>query len=299
VLEKMKDPLIHIIRNAVDHGIEDIKDRVSAGKPEFATLQLIAENQAGGVRISVVEDGAGIDLDKVRAKAIEKGIIKEEDDLTSEEINQLILRPGFSTAAVLSDISGRGVGLDVVSSTVAELGGTLEVLSQQGSGTTFEIELPSNVSVMDSLIVDIEGLMYAVPVANLHEIINITTTRVHATKSEGEGFMLRKEFVPLARLSDYLKTENKSFDISQFENRNSANDNSEQTPRKLALITQVKKRVLAFEVNQVFGIQSTVVRAISEYINGSESLAGVTILGDGSPVMILNLDYISKKCFEI
>lgn len=286
VIERVTDPLIHVIRNAVDHGVEDNDQRADKGK---ASITIAAHQDAGGVVITVKDDGKGIDPEVIFSKAVQKGLISADADLTKREINGLILLPGFSTREVVTDISGRGVGMDVVKQAVDELGGTIEIDSELGKGTGFRITLPTNLSIIDALVVKIGRSNYAVPMKELVEIIDLTEHKLENSGSEGKMINLREVIVPVENLVEYLPA---ILEEDDFNKVNLENDSNAGTP---ALVVQDGAHQLAFEVDHILGQQQIVVRPLSEQLASLPGYSGGTILGNGEPGMIVNLSQMTKS----
>ncbi len=202
VLEKLGDPLVHIVRNALDHGLEGPEERRAAGKPETGALRLHAYHKGGNIIIEISEDGRGIDKDKVLAKAQSLGLVGENEALSDEAVIDLIFRPGFSTAEQVSDISGRGVGMDVVKRNIQELGGQLEVKSIKGKGTTFTIRLPLTLSIMDGQLIAVGEQTYILPLMSIVESIRLDLSRLSQVAGRAEVYNLRGEYIPVIRLHE-------------------------------------------------------------------------------------------------
>jgi two-component system chemotaxis sensor kinase CheA len=286
VIERVTDPLIHVIRNAVDHGVEDNGERGEKGK---ATVLIGAHQDAGGVVITVKDDGKGMNPEVIFNKAVSKGLVSAEAELSNTEIYQLVLLPGFSTKEVVTDISGRGVGMDVVKQAVEELGGTIDIDSKLGSGTSFRITLPTNLSIIDALVVKIGKSNYAVPMKELVEIIDLTEHSIENSGAEGKMINLRDLIVPVERLDEYLPSVDgeDEFMAGKIEGENRAG-----TP---ALVVADGQNQLAFEVDFILGQQQIVVRPLSEQLAELPGYAGGTILGNGEPGMIINLSQMTKS----
>ena len=286
VIERVTDPLIHVIRNAVDHGVEDNAERGEKGK---ATVLIGAHQDAGGVVITVKDDGKGMNPEFLFNKAVSKGLISPDAELSNSEIYQLVLLPGFSTKEVVTDISGRGVGMDVVKQAVEELGGTIEIDSNLGTGTSFRITLPTNLSIIDALVVKIGKSNYAVPMKELVEIIDLTEHSIENSGSEGKMINLRDLIVPVERLDEYLPAVEGE---DQFMTANVEGESRAGTP---ALVVADGGNQLAFEVDFILGQQQIVVRPLSEQLAELPGYAGGTILGNGEPGMIINLSQMTKS----
>ena len=290
VIERMTDPLIHVVRNAVDHGIESSPDRLSAGKSELGTITFQAVQDASGVILKIIDDGKGLNSEKILKKAIEKGLIRADEKLTQQQIFNLIFLPGFSTADKLTDISGRGVGMDVVLKAVQSLRGTVDVNSELGNGSTINIVLPTSLSILEALIVRINDYRYAVPMHQLTEIIDVSTYKIESSGSKGRMISLRGEVVPIESLNGYLKT--KAIEKSIKKNMN---DSEKQYP---ALIVKESQKFIAFEVDSILGQQQVVIRPLASQMAKLPGFSGCTILGDGEPSIILSLPDLAKLFFK-
>ena len=202
VMEKIGDPLVHLVRNSIDHGIEIPSIREAAGKPAMGVVELNAFHQGGNIVIEISDDGAGIDKNVIRNKAIEKGVISESDELTDEQIYDLIFAPGFSTAEVVSDVSGRGVGMDVVKRNIRELGGTIEIKSEKGVGSTITIRLPLTLAILDGQLIRVGGDTYIIPLVSIIESLQVSDEQVNGIAGQAELYKLRDDYVPIVRLYD-------------------------------------------------------------------------------------------------
>ena len=259
VIEKIGEPLTHMIRNAIDHGLESPEERITAGKDPVGTVRLSAEQKGARIVIRVSDDGRGIDRERVRAKAIEKGIVAADAPLSDEDIDNLICAPGFSTAETISNISGRGVGMDVVRTNVEALGGRIEISSTPGQGTSFTMVLPLTLAILDGMIVRIDGQRYVVPLAHVVESIRPDPGQVKALSPTAEVIDLRGSYVPVRRVSDI-------FGIC-------AND------RRIGLM-----------VDTIDDRRELVVKSLDQNLYPINGLSGATILGDGSIALILDID---------
>lgn len=292
VIERMTDAFVHILRNAVDHGLESADDRLRIGKPGRGCLTISAVNQANMVTISVADDGKGLDSEKIMAKAVEKGLVKAGQNLTPEEIYRLILLPGFSTADKLTEISGRGVGMDVVSKSIYELSGTLEIKSKKGYGTEFRINLPTSVSIFDALIISIEGLKYAVPIQDISEVIDLSTFQINTSTQSSRMISLRGLVVPVQDLKEYLRTVRRAIGNRDEVLPRVVPKSGQKSP---ALIVKTNSgHFVAFSADMIHGLQSTVVRKLTGKFEKMPGIIGSTILGDGEPGMILSLPQLAQ-----
>jgi two-component system chemotaxis sensor kinase CheA len=303
VIERITEPLIHIIRNAVDHGLEAEDERRGAGKTDDAMLQLIGRQEAGGVTIQVKDNGRGLDADKVLARAVQQGLVSPDARLSKNDINNLIMLPGFSTAEKITDISGRGVGMDVVKTAVEELNGKITIESEKGKGTTFKISLPTSLSIVDALVVLIDGVRYAVPMQDLSEVVDLADFVIEKSSLNDRMISLRGEVVPLEQLVHYLPAlhEHKLFGKKKIEFLENIRAHREiYGTKKLgignpALIVASGADKVAFEIDGIVGQQQVFVRKLSAQLAALPGLSGGTILADGEPGMIISLPSVARS----
>jgi two-component system chemotaxis sensor kinase CheA len=275
VIEKIGDPLTHMIRNAVDHGIESPAERIAAGKPAEGTIRLSAEQKGARIFVRVADDGRGINRERVRAKAIEKGIIPADAVLSNEEIDQLICAPGFSTAETISNISGRGVGMDVVRSNVEALGGRVEIHSVPGEGTVFTMALPLTLAILDGMIVRFAEQRFVLPLANVVEAVRPEPGQVQPMTPTSEVIELRGSYLPVKRLSDMFGL--------------AAND--PRTPEEsLVIIVDSEAGNVGLMVDSIDDRREVVIKSLDENLHPIRGIGGATILGDGSIALILDID---------
>ncbi len=286
VIERITDPLIHVVRNAVDHGIESPGGRIKSGKDETSILTLTAQQDATDVCITVADDGKGIDPERVRSKAIEKGLISAEAQLTRDELINLIFLPGFSTAEKVTDISGRGVGMDVVMKAVQALQGNIQVTSELGKGSAFTLRLPMSLSIVDALVVKVDEIKYAVAMHELTEIIDLSDMHIEASGNEGQMLDLRGQIIPVAKLGRFLAQPKNGRAPIIFQNG------------RPALLIRETRGTVAFEIDRIMGQQQIVVRPLGEKLAGLGEFSGCTILGDGEPGMILSLNNLARNYFN-
>lgn len=279
VIERMKDPLVHILRNAVDHGLEDHDARKKSGKNQTATITIEGIQTAANVSIMISDDGRGLDEEKILKKALEKGLISSQAKPTTHEIHQMIFMPGFSTADAVTDISGRGVGMDVVKRTVDELGGAISIESTRGKGTQFLISLPSTLSILDALVVSLGDQLYAVPIQDVEEVVDMSSTKIVTTTQKGKVINLRGKILPLENLGLYLP--NAEAKLCHMPG--------------VALVVRHNSRAVAFQVDKVAGQQSIVVRQLEGKLAEVPGFAGGTILSSGEPSMIIHLPQILRS----
>ncbi|HEY9061066.1 MAG TPA: chemotaxis protein CheW [Pseudobacteroides sp.] len=313
VLEALTDPLTHLVRNSADHGLEDPDSREKNRKSRIGFIKLNAYQEGGYVNIEVIDDGAGIDCDRVVEKAIDKGIVTREAAarMSEQEILKLIFKPGFSTAEKISDISGRGVGMDVVRTNIEKLGGSIEIFSKKGNGTTIRLLLPLTLAIIQTLIVGVEGHKFALPQANLKEIVRVKgkdKNRHIEYLHDSEVFRLRGKLLPIVHLADILGIKRTYVDEKdgqvRSDRRNSFSDirpdnrelegvknrrkNEEEVTRVLVL--QVGHRSFGLVVDSIYSSEETLVKQLPIYFKNCDCYSGVTIMGDGKTAMILDVE---------
>lgn len=285
LIESIKDPLMHMIRNSADHGIEMPQKRIDAGKPEIGTLKLSANHQGGSVVITISDDGAGIGVERIRAKLVEKGIFSEADAaaMTKEQLQLQIFNPGFSTAEKITGVSGRGVGMDVAKSNIEKIGGVILVQSVEGKGTTFTVKVPLTLAIIPVLIVDCDNLKYAIPMLNVQEIIKVTSSsEFHIDEVNGSQMIkLRNGTIPLISLAEKL-----------------GKGESDSVNEKFIVVCHIAHFVFGVIVHKVYDIEEIVVKPLCHLLHDLKIYSGVTILGDGNVVMILDPINISSEIFH-
>ena len=276
VAEDLVDPLVHIVRNSLDHGIEKPSVRQASKKAETGTLLLKAGQEGNAVFIEVVDDGGGINPERVLSKAIEKGLVSSEKakTLSPEEINNFIFLPGFSTAKEVTDISGRGVGMDVVQTNLRKLKGNVRLTSEIGKGTKVRLEVPLTLAILDVLLVGVESNTYAIPLHAVTEVVEGGDRRMQSLVGR-KAITLRGEVVPVEMLSDLLNLHGR-----------------DSVRRGLAnfaiLVMQVGNQRRGIGVDALYKRQEIVIKPLADYLSGLPGIAGATILGDGRPVLILD-----------
>ncbi len=276
VLEKLEEPLIHLIRNAVDHGIEPPEERARMGKPPKGTVKLSAYYHGDRIFIEVADDGRGIDVEKVKKKALERGLITPDraEKMTDKDILFLIFHPGFSTAEGVSQVSGRGVGMDVVMNTVSAFRGTIDIETERGKGTKITLSFPLTVGIIRSLLVSVNGRLFAIPIYSVLEIIQGEDAQI-TTVSGKEVLILRELTIPLINLGEALEMGGGSIGY--------------------VIVSQVGSQKVAFTVEDLFGDEEVVVKPLGKIIGEVQGISGATITGDGKVVLILDLDGILKR----
>lgn len=275
VIDEIGDPLQHLLRNSADHGLEDNDERIALGKEEVGNIYLDAYQDGNNVNIEVRDDGAGINVDKVRNKAIEKGTITAEqaENMTDKEIIDLLFRPSFSTAEKITDVSGRGVGLDVVKTKIEGLGGNIECKSVMGEGSSFIIRLPLTLAIIQALMVELGTEKYAIPLGSIETIEDVLVTDIKYVQTK-EVINLRGTVIPLIRLDQILDIE--------------ASGN--ETESLTVVIVKKSNKLAGLVVDNLIGQQEIVIKSIGSYINCSKMIGGATILGDGEIALILEVN---------
>jgi len=282
VLEKIGDPLVHLVRNALDHGIENVDARLAAGKSDTGIISVNAYQQGGNIIIDISDDGAGLNLQKILKLAQKKGLVSKDDDLTDEQIQNLIFEPGFSTAEVVSDISGRGVGMDVVKRNITDLGGMVEVYSQEGKGCTFSIRLPLTLAILDGQMIRIGDQTYIIPLLSIVESLQIVDKQMRVVAGTAEVYQYRGEYIPIIRLHELFEA--------------SGEQHSEQ--QGLLVVIDVGRRRIGLYVDEVVGQQQVVIKSLENNYRHVQGLAGATVLGNGSVALILDVVGLSQRCFN-
>ena len=274
VVELINDPLVHLIRNSLDHGIEMPADRIAAGKPEMGTIELKAYHRGGHIVIEIVDDGRGLDKNKLLSKAIEKGLVEESVIMSEKQIFELIFMPGFSTAEQLTDISGRGVGMDVVRRNIQSLGGNIDIISELGKGTTIAIHLPLTLAILDGQSVAVGDETYIVPLVSIIESINITEKMLNKVAGKGETFKLRNEYLPIIRMREIFNVKSGA---------------ATKSNEGVIVVVEGQGALCGFLVDELLGQQQVVIKSLEANYRRVEGVSGATILGDGSVALILDV----------
>ena len=277
VIERLADPLTHMIRNAIDHGLEKPEDRLAAGKPEQGTVRMVAAHRSGRVVIEVSDDGAGINRARVRQIAVERGIVAEDAQLSDAETDDLIFAPGFSTAAAVSDVSGRGVGMDVVRRSIQALGGRITIASRPGQGTTFTLSLPLTLAVLDGMVVTVAGQTLVVPLSAIVETLQPRPADIHGLGDDARVIGIRGAFVPLIDVGCVL----------------GYRDGEADPAASVAMMVETENQSQsALLVDGIIGQQQVVIKSLETNYGPVFGVAGATILGDGRVAVILDVDSI-------
>jgi two-component system chemotaxis sensor kinase CheA len=278
VLEKINDPLVHLIRNSVDHGIESAEVRQSRGKNPKGQVSLSAFHHAGRLVLEVKDDGAGLDPERLKKKAIEKGVISASATLTEREALNLIFAPGFSTKEQVTDVSGRGVGMDVVRTNITDLSGEIQIESQVGSGTTFRIILPLTLAIIDGMVLTYSNTRFVIPLNHVFETLRPTAKMVQRNIGMGDTMMLRGDNLSLIRLGDFFGLKN-----------------SRSMDQMIAMVIRSGPQPFAILVDDIIGQFQVVIKQLGPELQGIKGIAGSTILGDGKPALILEPQDLLKR----
>jgi two-component system, chemotaxis family, sensor kinase CheA len=276
VIERLNDPLVHLIRNSIDHGVETPEVRLAAGKARFGTVHLSAVHSGDSVLITIKDDGAGLDKEAIRAKAVEKGIIAASAELPEKELFALIFAPGFSTAKKISSVSGRGVGMDVVKRAIEALRGTIEIASVRGEGTRIMVRIPLTLAIIESLLVRIGKDFFMLPLSLVDECVELT--RGDVERAHGRHLAnVRERLVPYIPLRERFRIAGEVPEIEQI------------------VITEVNGTRVGFVVDQVIGEHQTVIKSLGRAYRNAEGISGATILGDGSVALILDVPQLVQS----
>jgi two-component system chemotaxis sensor kinase CheA len=288
VLELIKDPLTHMVRNSADHGLEMGDDRLAAGKPETGKIVLKAFHEGGHIVIEILDDGKGLSRDKIKAKALDNGLATEDelDAMTDQHIMRFIFNPGFSTAALVTNVSGRGVGLDVVRSNIEKIGGTVDLFSDEGKGTRFVIKIPLTLAIVSALIVECGGERFAIPQIGVVELVRASPRSEHRIEEINNTpvLRLRNRLLPLVSLHDLLRLERPE---------------TKTRDETFIVVAQVGTYSFGIIVDRVFDTEEIVVKPVSPILRNISLFGGNTILGDGSVIMILDPNGIAAATGQL
>ena len=274
IVEEIGDPLVHIIRNSCDHGIEPPEERIAVGKPETGTVELKAYNEGNHIVIQINDDGRGLDPNKLKQKALEKGLIteKEADNMSDKEAYALIFKPGFSTAAQVTNVSGRGVGMDVVKTNIEKLNGIIEIDSELGKGTSIKLKIPLTLAIIQALLVGVQEENYAIPLASVLETVRISTEEIYTVENKSV-MRLRDEVLSLVHIGDIFEVER-------------IMENSEHA---YVVVLGLGASKLGLIVDTLIGQEEIVIKSLGEYLKGIQGIAGATIRGDGGVTLIVDV----------
>jgi len=280
VLEKISDPLVHLVRNALDHGIEAPEVRKAAGKPETGLLQLCAYHQGGNIVIEVKDDGAGLNKEKILRKAQEQGLVSASDTFSDEQVQNLIFQPGFSTAEKISDVSGRGVGMDVVRKNINDLGGHVQIRSEANKGTILTIRLPLTLAILEGQLVRIGTEIYVVPLTSIVESLQVEPTRVSSIAQRTGLYKLRDEYISIIRLAQVFHGHSHALDRGQL------------------VVVEADNRRVGLAVEEMLGQQQVVIKSLETNFQPIRGVSGATILGDGRVALILDVPGLVQGCID-
>jgi two-component system chemotaxis sensor kinase CheA len=278
IVEELSDPLVHMIRNSADHGIETPAEREAKGKNPTGTIRLQAFHQGGGIVIRITDDGRGLDKERILAKALQKGLIEPNTALSEKEIFELIFAPGFSTAEKVTEISGRGVGMDVVRGNISRLRGRIEVDSVLGQGSTFTIFLPLTLAIIDGLLVSVGSERFILPTLSVRECLRVNDAQITTVQGRGELISVRGKLMPLTRLGDLLGI-----------------DPSAKCPSEgIIVVAESGTLSRCLLVDEMLGKKEVVIKSLGDAFKTQSLLSGAAILGDGRVALILDVDAVTN-----
>ncbi len=275
VMEKIGDPLVHLVRNSLDHGLETPDVRLAAGKPETGVVRLNAYHQGGNIVIDISDDGAGLNKKRIAEKALERGLITKEEakSLPDEKVHDLLFMPGFSTAETVSDVSGRGVGMDVVKRNIRALGGTINVVSEEGKGSTFTIRLPLTLAILDGQLVRVGEQTYIIPLVSIIESLQVKKETINKVAGKAELYRLRDEYIPIARLYQIFNI------IPEFD----------ELEKGLVVVVEGEGQRAGIFVDDLMSQQQVVIKSLETNYKKVNGVSGATILGDGTVALIVDV----------
>ena len=279
IVAELSDPLIHMVRNSCDHGIEPPQDRIAAGKPAMGTIRLSAFHQGGGIVVKISDDGKGLDAEQILKKAVERGMVEEGATLSKEEIFDFIFAPGFSTAAVVTDLSGRGVGMDVVRGNISKLRGRIEVSSDLGVGTTFTIFLPLTLAIIDGMVVGVGDHRYVIPTLAVRESFRPTADMISTVLDHGKLVRKRNQLIPLIHLGELLGISYRHPDATEG----------------IVILVESGTVQRCIVVDTLIGKSEVVIKDLGPAFEGQTAMSGAAIMGDGRVALILDVDAIVSQ----
>ncbi len=282
VLEKISDPLVHLVRNSLDHGIETPEIRKAAGKPETGTLELCAYHEGGDIIIKVIDDGAGLNRDVILRKAIEKGLVSEHEELSDERIYNLIFAPGFSTAEQISDVSGRGVGMDVVRRNVRDLGGNVSISLNEVAGSTVTIRLPLTLAILDGQLARVGDETYIISLVSIVESLQMQPENISSITGQSELYHLRDEYIPIIRINDLFGLKSGKSDLKDG----------------LLMVVEADNKLVGLFVDDLLGQQQVVIKSLETNFRQIQGISGATILGDGTVALIMDVAGLIQRHFN-
>jgi two-component system chemotaxis sensor kinase CheA len=283
LIEKISDPIMHMVRNSADHGIESPAERASKGKLEEGTITLKARHQGGNIVIEIEDDGGGLSTKKIYEKAIRENVIKESEELSDQEIQRLVFAPGFSTATEVTSISGRGVGMDVVVKNIRSLGGSVDVESEEGIGTKFLLKLPLTLAILDGLATQVEDQIYIVPLTHVVESLQPAPENIKKISNGNSVMEFRDEFIPIINLK-------KIFNIEASKN--------ERKDDNILLVVENEHKKYALDIDHLIGQNQIVIKNLETNYKKIEGISGATIMGDGKVALILDVASIVNMNFK-
>jgi two-component system, chemotaxis family, sensor kinase CheA len=283
LIEELNDPMVHLLRNAGDHGVETPQDRIAAGKSPRGTVTVRAEHEGNHIVISVQDDGKGMDPEKLRQKAIEKGLATEAQarEMSTQEVFNFIFAPGFSTAQKVTNVSGRGVGMDVVKTNILKLKGMIDIESELGKGSKFIIKLPLTLAIIQALLVEVDKEVFSIPLDSVLEVVRAGGQDL-STINGREVIRLRNSVLPLARLSDILAV--------------GKNGHAPHEGEMYVVVVGLAEQRLGIVVDSLLGQKEIVIKSLGDYLGNVRGIAGSTILGDGRVIMIIDVGELMKLC---
>lgn len=281
LIEEINDPLVHIIRNSIDHGIEKEEERIKAGKNPAGTIKLSAEHEGNNIIITIEDDGKGIDPEMIKSKAVSKGLISQQkaDELSKQDLLNLIFLPGFSTAEVVTNISGRGVGMDVVKTNVTKLRGMINLESTVGVGTKIQIKLPLTLAIISGMIVRVDKEQFVIPLNSVIEVIRVHSENIYSINNK-PVIKLRDRIIPLVSLRETVLNQTQQ---------------SENNIWQYVVIVGLAERQVGIEVDELLGQKEIVIKSLGNYIGRVPGIAGSTIMGDGTVILILDINELINK----
>jgi two-component system chemotaxis sensor kinase CheA len=280
LVEALADPLVHLVRNSVDHGIEMPEDRIAAGKPTMGTVKLSASQEGDHILLSIIDDGKGMDPDKLKEIAVSRGVMDADAAarMSNEEAFNLIFAPGFSTKTEISEVSGRGVGMDVVKTKINQLNGSVKIDSKIGVGTTLEIKVPLTLAILPTLMIVIGKQTFALPLGSVNEIINLDMQKTNTVDSQ-LTMIVRSKAIPLFYLGEWLARGVVDFDRTTGH----------------VVVVQIGTQQLGFVVDALIGQEEVVIKPLDELLQGTPGMAGATITSDGGIALILDVPGLLKR----
>ena len=279
VMEKIGDPLVHLVRNSCDHGVEMPEKRLAAGKPETGSVHLNAYHQGGDIVIQIIDDGAGLSRDKIVKKAIERGLLESDIGLADEQVYDFLFQPGFSTAETITDVSGRGVGMDVVRKNIQALGGRVDVSSVEGSGTTFTIRLPLTLAILDGQLVEVHSQCFIVPLISIIESLQLRPGMVRRIAGRAELCRVREEYIPLIRLHKTFAIDSRGRQFQEDDDNNGL----------VVVVEAGDGRKAGLFVDDLLSQQQVVIKSLETNFKSVKGVSGATILGDGTVALIVDI----------